>query len=127
MLQQDITQQMLSSLALFKGIAKSHKGDVWAIVRDFTIATVKKCKMKSFDIQTLRENMNNEFNIDIENAVLTKVLDKLDLIYRKGNQMVYLVTNSFHLGAYRIMIAQGTLVDIVDPVSHTTRLGEFID
>lgn len=80
MLQQDVTQQMLSSLALFKGIANSHKGDVWAIVRDFIIATVKRRKLESFDVQTLRDEMVQEFNIDIENAVLSKVLNNLDLV-----------------------------------------------
>ena len=80
MLQQDVTQQMLSSLALFKGIANSHKGDVWAIVRDFIIATVKRRKLESCDVQTLRDEMVQEFNIDIENAVLSKVLNNLDLV-----------------------------------------------
>ena len=84
MLQQDVTQQMLSSLALFKGIAQSHKGDVWAIVRDFIIATVKRRKLASFDVQTLRDEMVQEFNIDIENAVLSKVIGNLELItYKK--------------------------------------------
>lgn len=79
MLTTNVTQQMLSSLALFKGIANSHKGDVWAIVRDFIVATVKKCNLTSFNIQTLREEMIKEFNIDIENAVLIKVINNLDL------------------------------------------------
>lgn len=71
---------MLSSLSLFKGIVVSHKGDVWAIVRDFIVATVKKASFEDFTIAELREAMDKEFNIDIENAVLKKVLDNLDLV-----------------------------------------------
>lgn len=71
---------MLSSLSLFKGIVVTHKGDVWAIVRDFIVATLKKSSLSVFSISDLREAMAKEFNIDIENAVLKKVLDNLALV-----------------------------------------------
>lgn len=71
---------MLSSLSLFKGIVTSHKGDVWAIVRDFIVATLKKTATSEFTICELRSAMIKEFNIDIENAVLKNVLEHLDFV-----------------------------------------------
>ncbi len=103
MLKQDVTQQMLSSLALFKGIATSHKGDVWAIVRDFIIATIKRRQLTSFDIASLRDAMVQEFNIDIENAVLSKVIKNIDLVSYSNELKKYIETeklSSFDIDAF---------------------------
>ena len=74
-----IDEQRIASLALFKSIYEKENCNIYTIVDRFIIATVRRNNLESFEVEELRAKMNEYFNVDIENAVLTAVLnyDKL--------------------------------------------------
>ena len=69
----NIDNQRIASLALFKSIYESENCNVYTIIERFVVATVQRNNLDTFTIEVLRQKLNDDFNIDIENAVLLTV------------------------------------------------------
>lgn len=77
----NIDNQRIASLALFKSIYESENCNVYTIIERFVVATVQRNNLDTFSIEVLREKLNDDFNIDIENAVLLTVC-KADSLFK---------------------------------------------